>query len=147
MSTRETILNNLATQLATITTDNSYQSEVNEVYHDGMLSSDSITEGVDFNVVDPGRDTIRQYCDGGIVRTSMEIQIEAFTRGMLNTAMKSENDKIIADVRKLVHTAIALGASACFTQIIGVPEVYIEEQTAIVRFDLRIDYVYDGASP
>lgn len=148
MSTRETILTNVATQFAAITVANGYASEVDEVFRDAQLDDDLTTPNPVFNIVDPGADEVKQYAAAGVIRSTMTLTIEAKVLGTaIESAQKTQIDNIVADVRKLIHSPISLGAAVCFTELVEVSDVFVTGITATVMFVMRIDYGYDGATP
>lgn len=148
MSTRGTILDTLATQLATITTANGYVCDVEDVLRKVPNSEETFSSDPYLTIVDTGPDIIRQQCDGNKVRADMQITILAQVCGATNDAPPTDEiSDIISDLRKLMRVPISLGANVRFVELADVPSIFTGDNKASIHFQIIIDYWYDADGP
>jgi hypothetical protein len=148
MSTRGTILDNLATQLATILTANGFVTNVEEVLRDVEHSEQHSSSDPYLTIEDGGPDLVQQYGASSMVRTEMSIGVRAQVKGATADAPPTDElDNIIDDVRKLIHTPVSLGASVCYAALDGIRTIVTSKTSALLVFDLSICYGYSKANP
>jgi hypothetical protein len=141
MSVRDTILDNLATQLATIT-------DVEDVLRKVPTSEELPSDDPYLVIVDTAPDLPKQYCDGNKKRYEMTITILAIVRGATNDSPPStEISDIISDIRELIYTPISLGANVRFVEEAGVQSIFTDNIRASVHYQIIIDYWFDADSP
>lgn len=153
MSTRGTVIDTLATELAKITTANGYVSNVESVLRD-RLNWESMSLGdVSLTISDTGPDRDLQSCASGKIRASATVQIIANVKGTVRgTPPTSGVNAILADIRKCVRQPIALGANVRFVELGDIPEIWLSGEEydtplGVVRISVTINYWYDGANP
>jgi hypothetical protein len=148
MSTRGTILDTLAAELAKISVANGYASNVRAAMRDLPYTGDKVHNDAVLTIIDSGPDRDLQICGAGKIRASATVQIVATVTGAARgTPPTSETNAIMADIRECIRKPIPLGANVRYVDLGDVPEIFIEERIGIVRFPLTINYWYDGASP
>lgn len=148
MSVRGTILDTLATQLATITVANGYASNVESVLRKMPHSEELSSSDPYLVIVDTGPDAIRQYGDGNKIRADMSVTVVALVRGAaFDDPPTGEISSIISDLRKLVQAPISLGSYVRFVELADVPSIFTGDTRASIHFQITIDYWYDADSP
>ncbi len=154
MSTRGTILNTLATKLLTITTANSYSQDIKNVFREVHHSSESIGVGMDITILDNAGDAPLQYASGGIIRTSMNIDLLVDVWGAQRAEptdgthpTSTAVDNAIGDIRKLVYAPIALGSDALFVEMGQAESIAVGERRTRFTVPLEINYKFDSATP
>lgn len=148
MSVRGTILDNLATQLATITTANGYNCDVESVLRKMPHSEELPSSDPYLIIVDTGPDVVRQVCDGNKIRADMNVTIIALVRGATNDDPPTDEiSNIISDLRELIQSPISLGAQVRFVELADVPSIFTGDTMASIHFQITIDYWYDADSP
>lgn len=148
MSTRGTILDTLATQLATILTANGYVTNVEDVLRSVEHTEQHSSSDPYLTIDDSGPDIVRQHGGSSTVRSEMAITVRAQVRGASADAPPTTAlDNIIDDVRKLIHAPVSLGASVCYAELAGIPAIVTGKISAVLTFDLNICYGYSKANP
>ena len=148
MSVRGTILDTLATQLATITTANGYNSDVGDVRRKVPNSEELFATKPTLVIIDQAADTIRQQCDGNKVRSDMPITILGILRGATSdTPPTDEISDMVSDLRQLMKSPISLGANVRFVEINDMLPGFTGDNKASIHFQITIDYWYDADSP
>jgi hypothetical protein len=150
MSTRGTILDTLATQLATITTANGYNSEVEKVFRSTPNIEALASKNAYLTIVDAGPDAHKQYCDGNKKVAEMLIQIYCQVRGAAADGPPTDAiSDIISDLRELIESPISLGANVRFVEVGDIPQIFTVDDPpeAAIYFPIAINYWYDADSP
>jgi hypothetical protein len=148
MSVRGTILDTLATQLATITTANGYNCDVVEVLRKAKNSEELSSPHPYLTIIDPGPDAIKQHCDGNKKRAEMAIIILAQAWGASgDNPPTGETSDIISDLRQLMESPISLGNNVCFVEVGDIPAIFTGDRRAAINFPINICYWFDADSP
>jgi len=148
MSIRGDILDTLATQLGTITTANSYASNVFEVTRQAQVPDDFPTNKVVLSIVDTAPDTFRQRAAASRVRSTMTVIILAVVQDSDEARVPiTQVNNIISDIRKLVYSPISLGSYVCWAHLPEVSEITITENDGMIQMPLEISYWYTEAAP
>lgn len=148
MSVRGDILDTLATQLATITTANGYNSQVRSVYRDTVHSDALTMSGAYISIEDTGPDRVLQYASGNKIRCEMTINLFAQIRASdINSPPTDEASNLISDIRELVQTPINLGSYVRFVELGDVPTIYIGPDRITFDYPILINYWFDADSP
>ena len=148
MSTRGTILDTLAVQLATILVANGFVTNVEGVLRSSEHTEEHSSDDPYLTIDDNGPDVVQQYGASGMVRSLMPISVRAQVRGATSDAPPTDEiDNVIGDIRLLIHAPVSLGASVCYAEMVGIPNIVTTKRLAIIDFDLNICYAYDKADP
>ena len=148
MSIRGTVLDTLATQLATITVANGYASNVYEVTRQAQVPDDFPTNKVVLSIVDTAPDTLRQFCASSRVRSIMNVIVLAIVQDSDEAGVPTtQANNIISDIRKLVYAPISLGSYVCWCHVPSVDEITISENEGMIQVPLEICYWYTEAAP
>jgi len=148
MSTRGTILDTLATQLETILIANGFVTNVQDVLRSSEHTEEHSSDDPYLTIEDNGPDVVQQHGASNMVRSLMPISVRAQVRGATNDAPPTDEiDNVIDDIRLLIHAPVNLGASVCYTELVGIPSIVTAKRSALIDFDLNICYAYDKANP
>ncbi len=153
MSVRGDILDSVATELATITTANSYANTVMDdpgilrnVPHSNKIPI--IKTNPTLCLDDEGIDDILGRGSGNTVLASMTCQIRAYVQNPdRDTPPTDQIGMIIADLKKLIDKPISLGAQVRYAEWVDLENAMITDNQAIVVLTLVVVYWYDGDSP
>jgi hypothetical protein len=156
VSVRETILNNFATALAGITTDDGYESDVELVpasrtaVERNVVHPDDLATGMDkvrIVLEDPESSTSISAFAGVKRLCTMTATVRAYVSGPRQSGPQTPAGKIIADVAKLCDSPVSLGSNGRFARVVSENVELTGDKSAVVIIPVEIVYWYAVSAP
>lgn len=139
MSVRDTILDNLRTQLRTILTTAGYHTDVKAVTL-GANSFDAIAEDCPYAAVVQGNEVIEVEDDTNI-RFRMKVGLTLFVKGQTTIGMSDDINNFADDVKTLIYSPIDLGTHCLDCQLKDMEiSISLSENMAAAGMILEIVY-------
>lgn len=146
---RETIFDNLDTQLQTITTGNGYiTDQYGDVLRDRVHPSKLPTRNVVWQIGESTPDVVVRYAAGNVVVLRMEVMIHAYVPGteLASEVPMDRLNEAIADIRELI-AKIALGVNVSCAALSDLVDTSITSRYATFAQTLVVIYFYDADTP
>ncbi len=150
---RKTILNNMVTEIQTITIANGYNTDQFETVRDVEHVANKPTRLVSWAVLDvSSADEVVYYASGNVVVQRMRITVRAQVPVIALTATVHSDrmNDVITDFRQLVHVSTfmtGLGSNVRYVALLPIEELNINTREALVRMPITVSYWYDGDTP
>lgn len=150
MSVRETILGNLATGLATITTANAYSMNVDTPVLRDMPHSDNLNQEITkarVVIEDAGADSLISWFSSNKALVEFDVVIRCYVQSARSEEPNDEIGNIQADVMKLLDSPVSLGSNARYAYWKNNNPVMLAERVAAIDMTVGIVYWYTRTAP